>query len=65
MKDVDKKEILKMLDSGIIYLISDSKCVHPMHVVPKKGGLTVVENDKEELVPTRTPTSWRMCIDYK
>ena len=65
MKEVVKKEIMKMLDAGIIYPISDSKWVSPVHVVPKKGGLTVVENEKGELVPTRTTTSWRMCIDYR
>ena len=54
-----------MLDAGIIFPISNSKWVSPVHVVPKKGGLTVVENDKGELVPTRTTTSWRMCIDYR
>ena len=36
-----------------------------MDVVPKKGGLNIVENDKGELVPTRTTTSWRMCLDYR
>ena len=65
MRDVVKKEILKMLDAGIIFPISDSKWVSPIHVVPKKGGLTVVKNDKGELIPTRTVTSWRMCIDYR
>lgn len=65
MKEVVKKEILKMLDAGIIYPISDSKWVSPVHVVPKKGGMTVVKNDKNELIPTRTVTGWRMCIDYR
>jgi hypothetical protein len=65
MKDVVKKEILKLLDAGIIFPISDSKWVSPVHVVPKKGGMTVVENDKGELVPMRTTTGWRMCIDYR
>ena len=36
-----------------------------MQVVPKKGGMTVVRNDKNELIPTRTVTGWRMCIDYR
>nr|GEY24213.1 reverse transcriptase domain-containing protein [Tanacetum cinerariifolium] len=36
----------------------------PMHCVPKKGGFTVVENEDNELIPTRLVTSWRVCIDY-
>ena len=42
MKEVVKKEIMKLLDAGIIYPISDSQWVSPIHVVPKKGGITVV-----------------------
>jgi hypothetical protein len=34
-------------------------------VVPKKGGMTVVENSKNELIPQWTVTGWRMCIDYR
>ncbi|CAM8978558.1 unnamed protein product [Rhodiola kirilowii] len=62
--EVVKKEILKMLDAGIIFPIEDSNWVSPIHVVPKKGGMTVVKNDKNELIPTRTVTGWRMCIDF-
>ncbi|KAL0885551.1 hypothetical protein Bca101_009534 [Brassica carinata] len=65
LKDVVKKEILKLLDAGVIYPISDSKWVSPVHVVPQKGGITVVKNDKDELIPTRTITGHRMCIDYR
>ena len=65
MKKVVKKEILKLLDTGIIFPISDSKWVSPIHVVPKKGGMTVVTNENNELIPTRTVTGWRMCIDYR
>ena len=36
-----------------------------MHVVPKRGRITVVKNDKDELIPTRTVTAHRMCIDYR
>ena len=46
MKEVVKKEVLKLLDAGIIYPISDSKWISPTQVVPKKGGVTVVENEK-------------------
>ena len=36
-----------------------------MHVVPKKVGFTVIRNEKNELIPTRTVIGWRVCIDYK
>ncbi|KAL4366469.1 hypothetical protein GQ457_05G021760 [Hibiscus cannabinus] len=65
MKDVVRKEILKWLDAGIIYPISDSKWVSPVQCVPKKGGITVISNEKNELIPTRTVTGWRVCMDYR
>ncbi|CAA7058486.1 unnamed protein product [Microthlaspi erraticum] len=65
LKEVVKKEILKLLDAGIIYPISDSTWISPVHCVPKKGGITVIKNDKEELIPTRTIVGHRMCIDYR
>jgi hypothetical protein len=65
MKEVVKKEVLKLLDVGIIYPISDSQWVSPVQVVPKKSGITVVKNDDEELIPTRITTGWRVCIDYR
>ncbi|GKC10552.1 reverse transcriptase domain-containing protein [Tanacetum coccineum] len=65
MQEVVKKEIVKLLDTGIIYPIIDSPWVSPIHCVPKKGGITVVTNEKDELVPTRTVTGWRVCIDYR
>ena len=65
MKEVVKKEILKLLDAGVIYPISDSTWVSPVHCVPKKGGMTVVKNEKDELIPTRTITGHRVCIDYR
>ncbi|GJX63324.1 hypothetical protein Tco_0296224 [Tanacetum coccineum] len=49
---VIKKEVLKLLDAGLIYPISDSPWVSLVHCVPKKGGFTVVENDENELIPT-------------
>nr|GEZ66194.1 reverse transcriptase domain-containing protein [Tanacetum cinerariifolium] len=63
--DVIKKEVEKLLDAGLIYLISDSPWVSLIHYVPKKGGMTVIKNDKNELVPTRLVTGWRVCIDYR
>jgi len=65
MKRVVKKEVLKLLDAGMIYPISDNTWVSHVHVVPKKGGMVVVTNEKNELIPTRTVTVWRMCIDYR
>ncbi|GKD64013.1 reverse transcriptase domain-containing protein [Tanacetum coccineum] len=63
--DVIKKEVEKLFDAGLIYPISDSPWVSPVHCVPKKGGFTVVENDENELIPTRLVTGWRVCIDYR
>ncbi|GJX11985.1 reverse transcriptase domain-containing protein [Tanacetum coccineum] len=63
--DVIKKEVEKLLDAGLIYPILDSPWVSPVHCVPKKGGFTVVENDENELIPTRLVTGWRVCIDYQ
>nr|GFA93467.1 hypothetical protein [Tanacetum cinerariifolium] len=63
--DVIKKEVEKLLDAGLIYHISDRPWVSPIHCVPKKGGMTVIKNDENELVPTRLVTGWRVCIDYK
>nr|GEZ16846.1 reverse transcriptase domain-containing protein [Tanacetum cinerariifolium] len=63
--DVIKKEVEKLLDAGLIYPISDSPWVSPVHCVPKKGGFTVVENEENELIPTRLVTGWRLCIDYR
>ncbi|KAM2388572.1 hypothetical protein ACFXTH_038002 [Malus domestica] len=48
MMEVVKKEVIKLLDVGIIYPISDSKWVSPIQVVPKRSGVTVVRNDAYE-----------------
>nr|GEZ13386.1 reverse transcriptase domain-containing protein [Tanacetum cinerariifolium] len=63
--DVIKKEVEKLLDAGLIYPISDSPWVSPVHCVPKKRGMTVVTNNENELVPTKLVTGWRVCIDYR
>ena len=65
MKEVVRKEVLKWLNAVFIYAISDSPWVSPVHVVPKKGGFIVIRNEKNELIPTRTVTRWRVCIDYR
>ncbi|GKE34745.1 reverse transcriptase domain-containing protein, partial [Tanacetum coccineum] len=63
--EVIKKEVIKLLDAGLIYPISDSPWVSPVHCVPKKGGMTVIENEDNELIPTRLVTGWHVCIDYR
>ncbi|GKC16055.1 reverse transcriptase domain-containing protein [Tanacetum coccineum] len=63
--DVIKKEVEKLLNAGLIYPISDSPWVSPVHCIPKKGGFIVVENDENELIPTQLVTGWRVCIDYR
>ena len=51
MREVVKKEVQKLLHAGIIYPVPHSEWVSPVQVVPKKGGMTVVENNKNELIP--------------
>ncbi|GJY87996.1 reverse transcriptase domain-containing protein [Tanacetum coccineum] len=63
--EVIKKEFIKLLDAGLIYPIFDSPWVSPVHCVPKKGDMTVVENEDNELIPTRLVTGWIVCIDYR
>ncbi|GJY88196.1 hypothetical protein Tco_0502824 [Tanacetum coccineum] len=50
--EVIKTGVIKLLDAGLIYPISDSPWVSPVHCVPKKGGMTVVKNEDNELIPT-------------
>ncbi|CAN6583707.1 unnamed protein product [Malus baccata var. baccata] len=63
--EVVKKEIIKLLDCGVIYPISDSRWVSLVQCVPKKSRVTVVANVENKLVPTRIQTGWRVCIDYR
>ncbi|XP_070018354.1 uncharacterized protein [Nicotiana sylvestris] len=65
MKEVVKKEVIKWLDAGIIFPIFDSSWVSPVQCVPKKGGMTVVKNENNELISKRTVMGWRICMDYK
>ncbi|KAK1667029.1 hypothetical protein QYE76_055188 [Lolium multiflorum] len=65
MKEVVRNEVLKLLEAGIIYPIADSRWVSPVHCVPKKGGMTVVPNDNDELIPQRIVVGYRMCIDFE
>ncbi|GKC79903.1 reverse transcriptase domain-containing protein [Tanacetum coccineum] len=57
LKDDEKEALLKP--------ISDSPWVSPVHCVPKKGGITVVSNEENELISTRLVTGWRVFIDYR
>ena len=65
LQEVVRVEVLKLLQAGIIYPISDSTWVSPTQVVPKKSGVTIVKNEKGEELSTRLTTSWRVCIDYR
>jgi len=65
MREVVKKEVLKLLHADIIYVVPHSEWVSPVQVVLKKGGMTVVQNDRNELIPQRTIIGWQMCIDYR
>ena len=65
MKEVVRNEILKLLEAGIIYPIADCRWASLVHCVPKKGGITVVPNDKNELIPQRIVTGYRMVIDFR
>nr|GEW44356.1 reverse transcriptase domain-containing protein [Tanacetum cinerariifolium] len=62
--DVIKQVFIKLIDAGLIYPISDSPWVSPVHCVPKKGGLIVVENEDNELILTRLVMSWRVYINF-
>ena len=65
IQKVVRAEVIKLLDAGIIYPISDTKWVSPIHVVPKRAGLTVVKNKDNKLVPTHIQSRWRVFIDYR
>ncbi|CAM8956610.1 unnamed protein product [Rhodiola kirilowii] len=65
MMEVVQKEVQKLLDANVIYPISDSQWVSPVHVVPKKTGITVELNARGELVTKRIQNGWRVCIDYR
>ncbi|XP_071924688.1 uncharacterized protein [Coffea arabica] len=64
MKEVVRNEILKWLDAGIVFPISESVWISPIHVVPKKGGMTTIVGKNDELIPSRLVVGWRVCIDY-
>jgi hypothetical protein len=65
IKEVVRNEVLKLLDASIIYPIADSRWVSHVHCVPKKGGITVVPNENNKLIPQRVVVGYRMCIDFR
>ncbi|XP_076927634.1 uncharacterized protein LOC143591263 [Bidens hawaiensis] len=65
MREVMKKELLKWLDVGIIFPISDSTWVSPTQTVPKKAGIQITRDEKGEEIATRPVTRWRICVDYR
>nr|CAN67133.1 hypothetical protein VITISV_005590 [Vitis vinifera] len=65
MQEVVRGEVLKILQAGIIYPISNSLWVSPTQVVLKKSGITVIQNEKGEEVSTHPTSGWRVCIDYR
>lgn len=65
MKEVVKKEIVKLLDSSIIYSISDSEWVSSIQCVPKKSWMIVIKNEEGELISKMVVDGWRVCIDYR
>jgi hypothetical protein len=65
MREAVKKEVLNLLKAIVIYPISDNEWVSPVQMVSKKGGMTVIRNEENELIPQWTVTGWRMCINYR
>ena len=64
MKEIIQKEVVKLLDAGIIYLIFDSQCVSLVLMVIRKSDIMVVKNNEGELISTRQTTAWKVCIYY-
>jgi hypothetical protein len=65
MRVVVTREVLKLLKAGVIYPVFDNEWASPVQVVLRKGGMTVICNDKNELIPQWTVIGWHMCIDYR
>jgi hypothetical protein len=65
MKEVIRNEVICLLDVVIIYQISDSKWISPAHCVLKDGAITIIGKDENSLIPTRTITSYSMCIYFR
>jgi hypothetical protein len=65
MREVVKKNVLKLLHAGIIYPVPYSEWVSHVQCVPKKGGMTMITNKQGEQFAQRLATGWRMCMDYR
>jgi hypothetical protein len=65
MRGVIKKEVMKLLKAGIIYPVSDNEWVSPVQVVQKKDRMTIIQNEKNVLIPQWSVTSWQMCINNR
>lgn len=65
MSEVVRKGVMKLLDVGIIYPILDSQWVSLVHVMPKKDGVTILHNEKDESITKYVESGWKMCIDYR
>ena len=65
MKEVVRKEVLKWLNVGVIYPISNSSWISLVQAFPKKRGTTMIRIENNSLLPSRTVTGWRICIDYR
>ena len=62
MQKVVKREIIEWLDARVINLNADSTWVFHVQCVTKKGGMTVVPNEKNELLPMRPVTGRKVCM---
>ena len=60
-----KKEIIKWFDAGVIYQSLIVVGYALFQCVLKKGGIIVVPNEKNELIPMRPVTGWRVYMDYR
>nr|GEV90787.1 hypothetical protein [Tanacetum cinerariifolium] len=58
--DVIKQKVIKLLDAGLIYPISDSPWVSPVHYVPKKGGCL---SHLEKMLKRREDTN--LCLNWE
>ena len=65
IKEVVRNEILKWLDAGIIFPISNSIWICPIHAVPNKSEITIMMGKNDETIPSRLVIGWRVCIDYR
>ena len=65
LQEVVRIEVLKLLQVGIIYPISNSTWVSLTQLVPKKSGVTTMKNEKGEELSTRLTIAWRVCVDYR